>query len=99
MDPLDFRLANYAEVEPITGKSYSSKALRECYAQGATKFGWSGRPRASRQMRDEDGFLVGWGMGTAVFHCPMFAAEARAASTPTARRRSRRARSTWGRAP
>jgi xanthine dehydrogenase YagR molybdenum-binding subunit len=79
MDPLDFRLANYAEVEPITGKPYSSKALRECYAQGATRFGWSGRPRAPRQMRDDDGFLVGWGMGTAVFHCPMFAAEARAA--------------------
>ncbi len=77
MDPLDFRLANYAEIEPITGKSYSSKALRECYAQGATKFGWSGRPRASRQMRDDNGFLVGWGMGTAVFHCPMFAAAAR----------------------
>ena len=78
LDPLDFRLVNYAEVEPITGKPYSSKALRECYAQGAKAFGWSGRPRAPRQMRDEDGFLVGWGMGTAVFHCPMFAAEARA---------------------
>ena len=38
-----------------------------------------GPPRAPRQMRDEDGFLVGWGMGTAVFHCPMFAAEVRAA--------------------
>ena len=79
MDPLDFRLANYAEVEPITGKPYSSKALRECYAKGATEFGWSGRPRDPRQMRDKDGFLLGWGMGTAVFHCPMFAAEARAA--------------------
>ena len=78
MDPLDFRLANYAEVEPITGKRYSSKALRECYAKGATEFGWWDRPRAPRQMRDADGFLVGWGMGTAVFHCPMFAAEARA---------------------
>ena len=79
MDPLDFRLANYAEVEPITGKPYSSKALRECYAKAAAAFGWSGRPRAPRQMRDEDGFLVGCGMGTAVFHCPMFAAEVRAA--------------------
>jgi xanthine dehydrogenase YagR molybdenum-binding subunit len=29
-------------------------------------------------MRDADGFLVGWGMGTAVFHCPHFPAEARA---------------------
>ncbi len=78
MDPLDFRLRNYAEVEPITGKPYSSKALRECYAEGAKAFGWSGRPLKPRQMRDEAGMLIGWGMGTAVFHCPMFAAEARA---------------------
>ncbi len=78
MDPLDFRLRNYAEVEPITGKPYSSKALRECYAEGAKRFGWSGRPLKPREMRDDAGFLVGWGMGTAVFHCPMFAAEARA---------------------
>ena len=79
MDPLDFRLKNYAEVEPITGKPYSSKALRECYEAAAKSFGWSDRPRAPRLTRDVDGFLVGWGMGTAVFHCPMFAAEARAA--------------------
>ncbi len=78
MDPLDFRLKNYAEVEPITGKPYSSKALRECYAEGAKAFGWWERPLAPRQMRDEAGMLVGWGMGTAVFPCPMFAAEARA---------------------
>src|SRR3982074_353036 len=30
MDPLAFRLKNYAEVEPITGKPFSSKDLREC---------------------------------------------------------------------
>ena len=58
MDPLAFRLKNYAEVEPISGKPFSSKALRECYAQGAERFGWSKRPLAARQMRDENGFLV-----------------------------------------
>ncbi len=78
MDPLDFRLANYAEADPVTGKPYSSKALRECYAEGADAFGWSARPLDPRQMRDKDGMLVGWGLGTAVFPCPMFAAEARA---------------------
>jgi xanthine dehydrogenase YagR molybdenum-binding subunit len=78
MDPLAFRLRNYAEVEPISGKPFSSKALRECYAQGAERFGWSKRPLAARQMRDENGFLVGWGMGTATFPALMFAAEARA---------------------
>jgi xanthine dehydrogenase YagR molybdenum-binding subunit len=78
MDPLAFRLKNYAEVEPISGKPFSSKALRECYAQGAARFGWSKRPLAPRQRRDEAGLLVGWGMGTATFPALMFQAEARA---------------------
>src|ERR1700687_1405692 len=78
MDPLAFRLKNYAEVEPISGKPFSSKALRDCYAQGAERFGWSRRPLAPRQLRDEAGLLVGWGMGTATFPALMFQAEARA---------------------
>jgi len=78
MDPLEFRLTNYAEMEPGTGRPFSSKALRECYTEGAKRFGWSGRPLEPRRMRDENGFLVGWGMGTAFFHCPHFPAEARA---------------------
>ena len=78
MDPLAFRLKNYAEVEPISGRPFSSKALRECYTQGAERFGWAKRPLEPRQMRDENGFLVGWGMGTAIFPALMFAAEARA---------------------
>jgi xanthine dehydrogenase YagR molybdenum-binding subunit len=78
MDPLAFRLANYAETEPGTGRPFSSKALRECYTEGAKRFGWSGRRLAPRTMRDENGLLVGWGMGTAVFHCPHFPAQARA---------------------
>src|SRR5450631_4108202 len=59
IDPLTFRIKNYAEVEPISGKPFSSKALRECYAQGAERFGWSKRPLAPRQLRDEAGLLVG----------------------------------------
>ncbi len=42
MDPLAFRLKNYAETEPMSGKPFSSKALRDCYAQGAERFGWAG---------------------------------------------------------
>ncbi|MBB94960.1 MAG: dehydrogenase [Rhodobacteraceae bacterium] len=82
MDPLEFRLRNYAETEPGTGKPFSSKALRDCYLQGAERFGWDGRPLDPGQMRDEAGLLVGWGMGTALFPCPMFAAEARATLRP-----------------
>jgi xanthine dehydrogenase YagR molybdenum-binding subunit len=78
MDPLAFRLKNYAEQEPISGKPFSSKALRECYAQGAGCFGWASRPLAPRQMRDAAGMLVGWGMGTATFPAIMMQAQARA---------------------
>ncbi|HEY2227283.1 MAG TPA: xanthine dehydrogenase family protein molybdopterin-binding subunit [Xanthobacteraceae bacterium] len=78
-DPLAFRLGNYAEVEPISGKPFSSKALRDCYTQGAARFGWERRPLAPRQMRDRDGLLVGWGVGTATFPALMFEAEAKAA--------------------
>jgi xanthine dehydrogenase YagR molybdenum-binding subunit len=78
IDPLEFRLKNYAEVEPISGKPFSSKALRECYAQGAARFGWERRPLAPRQMRDADGLLVGWGVGTATFPALMMEAQARA---------------------
>ncbi|RYI98753.1 MAG: xanthine dehydrogenase family protein molybdopterin-binding subunit, partial [Acetobacteraceae bacterium] len=78
MDPLAFRLKNYAEVEPASGKPFSSKALRDCYAQGAARFGWAGRPLQPRHMRDADGLLVGWGMGTATFPAMMMAGHARA---------------------
>jgi CO/xanthine dehydrogenase Mo-binding subunit len=78
MDPLAFRLKNYAEFEPISGKPFSSKALRECYRQGAERFGWERRPLGPRTMRDRDGLLVGWGVGTATFPALMFAGNAKA---------------------
>jgi xanthine dehydrogenase YagR molybdenum-binding subunit len=78
MDPLEFRRRNYAEVEPITGKPFSSKALRDCYARGAERFGWSQRALPPRRMRDDAGFLIGWGMGTATFPALMFQGAARA---------------------
>jgi xanthine dehydrogenase YagR molybdenum-binding subunit len=65
-------------VEPISGRPFSSKALRDCYAQGAEHFGWARRTLAPRQMRDQAGLLVGWGIGTATFPAIMFQAQARA---------------------
>ena len=98
MDPLAFRLTNYAEVEPISNKPFSSKALRDCYAQGAERFGWARRTLAPRQMRDECGLLVGWGVGTATFPAIMFQAQARAVIRIRRHRRQRKsARTTWAR--
>src|SRR5262245_45878020 len=58
MDPLAFRLKNYADTEPMTGRPFSSKALRECCAKGAERFGWAQRPLKPRSMRDDNGFLT-----------------------------------------
>jgi xanthine dehydrogenase YagR molybdenum-binding subunit len=78
MDPLAFRLRNYAEKEPISGKPFSSKALRDCYTQGAARACARTSQNAPRQMRDSHGLLVGWGMGTATFPALMMQAEASA---------------------
>ncbi|HMC15794.1 MAG TPA: xanthine dehydrogenase family protein molybdopterin-binding subunit [Albitalea sp.] len=66
IDPLELRLRNYAEVEPSTGKPWSSKMLRQCYAHAAQRFGWARRPMAPRSQRDGR-LLVGWGMATATY--------------------------------
>lgn len=61
MDPLELRLRNYAEVDPLSGLPWSSKALRECYLQGAERFGWSYRAPGTGSMRDGR-WLVGYGL-------------------------------------
>jgi xanthine dehydrogenase YagR molybdenum-binding subunit len=35
MDPLEFRLRNYADIDQNENKPWSSKKLRECYERGA----------------------------------------------------------------
>ena len=66
IDPLELRLINYAEIDPEDGKPWSSKALRECYREGAAKFGWEKRKPEPRSMRDGK-WLVGYGMATGVW--------------------------------
>ncbi|WP_175941080.1 xanthine dehydrogenase family protein molybdopterin-binding subunit [Caballeronia sp. BCC1704] len=66
MDPLALRIKNYANMEPQEKKPWSSKALMECYQEGAQKFGWSKRRAAPRSMR-EGNTLIGWGVATATY--------------------------------
>ncbi len=66
IDPLELRLINYAAIDQNTGKPFSSKALQECYRQGAEAFGWDKRapkPRATKEGRN----LIGMGMATGVW--------------------------------
>jgi len=78
MDPIELRLRNYAETDPVSGMPWSSKGLRECYAQGAERFGWSQRNPKPRSMRDGR-LLVGWGMATASY--PSFGVPAEATAS------------------
>ncbi|HET9579954.1 MAG TPA: xanthine dehydrogenase family protein molybdopterin-binding subunit, partial [Usitatibacter sp.] len=66
IDPLRLRIVNHADVEPSSGKPWSSKKLRECYEQGARRFGWSRRSVKPGSMRDGK-WLVGWGVATATY--------------------------------
>jgi xanthine dehydrogenase YagR molybdenum-binding subunit len=77
MDPIEFRLKNYAETDPDKGKPWSSKSLRECYRQGADRFGWNKRNPKPASMRVGDK-LVGYGMASAVYPTRRSAAQATA---------------------
>src|SRR5262249_33178549 len=52
VDPLALRLLNYSDRDQIEDKPYSSKELRECYRQGADRFGWSKRSATPRSMKE-----------------------------------------------
>ena len=80
MDPLELRLKNYTEKDLSTGKRFSSKELRECYRQGAERFGWARRSAEPRSMRDGD-TLIGWGLATGVWESMQMEAGAKAVLT------------------
>lgn len=66
LDPLELRLRCYSDRDQNEDKPFSSKALRECYQQGAEAFGWNKRSPEPRSMRDGSE-LVGWGMATGIW--------------------------------
>ncbi len=77
IDPIALRMQNHAEREPEKGLPWSSKSLRQCYEQGAQRFGWAQRNPEPRSMRYGD-LLVGWGMATAAYPANRQAASASA---------------------
>ncbi|MFP5340948.1 MAG: xanthine dehydrogenase family protein molybdopterin-binding subunit, partial [Gammaproteobacteria bacterium] len=84
VDPLALRLTNYAERNGNEDKPYSSKELRQCYEQGAERFGWSRRSMEPRSMRDGHQ-LIGWGLATGVWEAMQMPASAKACLGPDGR--------------
>jgi xanthine dehydrogenase YagR molybdenum-binding subunit len=66
IDPIDFRMRNYAETDPSNDKPYSSKFLSEAYKIGAEKIGWTNRNQKPGAVT-ENGWLAGYGMAAGMF--------------------------------
>lgn len=77
MDPLELRIRNYSTEDPEKKRPFSSKALLDCYAQGAERFGWGARVATPRSMR-EGHELVGYGMATGIWEALQTGASVRA---------------------
>ncbi|MGI4791676.1 MAG: xanthine dehydrogenase family protein molybdopterin-binding subunit [Janthinobacterium lividum] len=67
MDPIALRVKNYAEIDPENGKPWSSKSLRECYAQGAARFGWDKRSPEPGSMKTAGGKMLGYGIASMIY--------------------------------
>ncbi|MGW0990458.1 xanthine dehydrogenase family protein molybdopterin-binding subunit [Streptomyces sp. NPDC002486] len=80
MDPIELRVRNEPDVEPDSGKPFSSRHLVECLREGARRFGWAGRDPRPGTRRDGP-LLLGTGVAAATY--PVMVAP----STATARAR------------
>jgi xanthine dehydrogenase YagR molybdenum-binding subunit len=66
VDPLALRLRNDTGIDPLSGRPFSTRAMRECLTKGAARFGWDTRTPEPGSMRDGR-YLVGQGMAGAVY--------------------------------
>ncbi|MCG5219802.1 xanthine dehydrogenase family protein molybdopterin-binding subunit [Streptosporangium sp. KLBMP 9127] len=64
MDPILLRMRNEPARDPVDGKRFAHRMLREAYALGAERFGWPERTPRPGSMRDGK-WLVGMGVATA----------------------------------
>jgi xanthine dehydrogenase YagR molybdenum-binding subunit len=65
MDPIELRIRNEPEKDPIEGMPFSSRHIVEAYRAGAERFG--GSRRAAPGARREGDWLVGMGVATGTY--------------------------------
>ncbi|MGN7867381.1 xanthine dehydrogenase family protein molybdopterin-binding subunit [Paracoccus sp. 22332] len=64
IDPVELRLRNIPDAEPVTDRPFSSHKLAEALRDGAQRFGWSARKPAGQRIEGE--WFIGMGMAAAV---------------------------------
>lgn len=72
IDPVELRLKNDTNIDPVSGKTYQQRALRQAFEEGALEFGWKDRPTGGSTTAD--GRLRGFGTATAFEHAFRFPA-------------------------
>ena len=85
-DPIDFRKLNEPAVDPLTGAPFSTRALVDCFDQGADAFGWAKRSPTPGQVRKGE-WLIGIGVAAAVRINLLVDSEAQVTLTPDGRAR------------
>ncbi len=77
IDPVELRIHNEPEKDPVNGLPFSSRNIVTAWRQGAERFGWSGRD-ATPGVRREGEWLIGTGCATGTYpYYRMPGAEAR----------------------
>ena len=66
VDPVALRLENDTELDPYSGRPFSTRALRRCLVEGAERFGWDSRSPKPCAMRDGR-YLIGQGVAGAIY--------------------------------
>jgi xanthine dehydrogenase YagR molybdenum-binding subunit len=66
IDPIELRVRNEPDVEPESGKAWSSRNLVACLREGAARFGWAERDPAPGARRDGR-WLVGTGVAASTY--------------------------------
>ena len=66
IDPVALRLRNDTQLDPHSGRPFSTRAMRECLRAGGARFGWDKRTPEPRSMRDGRD-LIGQGMAGAIY--------------------------------
>lgn len=66
MDPLELRLKNYAEIDPVTSRPYTTKGLRQAYETGAELIGWASRNEV-KERESTPTRKVGFGLASQIW--------------------------------
>jgi xanthine dehydrogenase YagR molybdenum-binding subunit len=66
LDPIELRIRNEPELDPDSGKPFSSRNLVACLREGARRFGWRSRDAGPRT-REDGGWLVGTGVAASTY--------------------------------